>query len=174
MGNASLMAHFAQIDENNIVVYVTVVPDDQEHRGQDFMHELGLEGTWIQTSYNTHSNKHDHGKTPLHGNYAGIGWHWLPAEKLFLPPKPYPSWIVNTELARWEAPVAFDETNHKGFWWYEETQEWARPPSPHPNGVWSDDMFEDFAGWIPPVEAPPDDGETEYQWDEDSQTWVVV
>ena len=168
------MAHFAQIDENNIVVYVTVVPADQEPRGQDFMPERGLEGTWIQTSYNTHSNKHDHGKTPLHGNYAGIGWHWLPAEKLFLPPKPYPSWIVNTELARWEAPVAFDETNHKGFWWYEETQEWARPPSPHPNWVWSDDMFEDFAGWIPPVEAPPDDGETEYQWDEDSQTWVVV
>ena len=168
------MAHFAQIDENNIVVYVTVVPDDQEHRGQDFMHELGLEGTWIQTSYNTHSNKHEYGKTPLHGNYAGIGWHWLPAEKLFVPPKPYPSWIVNTELARWEAPVAFDETNHKGFWWYEEPQEWARPPSPHPNWVWSDAMFEDFAGWIPPVEAPPDDGETEYQWDEDSQTWVVV
>ena len=106
------MAHFADVDENNIVVRVTVVPDDQEHRGQDFMHELGLEGTWIQTSYNTYKNEHKYGKTPLHGNYAGIGWHWFPDEQIFLPPKPHPTWTVNTETATWEAPIPYDETKH--------------------------------------------------------------
>ena len=168
------MAHFAKIDENNVVVYVTVVPDEQEHRGQEFMAELGLEGTWIQTSYNTHCNKHAYGKTPLHGNYAGIGWEWLPDEQIFVPPKPHPSWILNTETAMWDSPVPYDETKHKGYWWDEDVQDWVKPPSPHPTWVWSDDMFEDFAGWIPPVEAPSEDGDTEYEWDEDSQTWVVV
>ena len=168
------MAHFAQIDENNVVVYVTVVPDEQEHRGQEFMAELGLEGTWIQTSYNTHCNKHAYGKTPLHGNYAGIGWEWLPDEQIFVPPKPHPSWILNTETATWDSPVPYDETKHKGYWWDEDVENWVKPPSPHPTWVWSDDMFEDFAGWIPPVEAPSEDGDTEYEWDEDSQTWVVV
>ena len=46
------MAHFAKIDENNIVVEVLVVPNEEEHRGEEYLNELGLEGRWIQTSYN--------------------------------------------------------------------------------------------------------------------------
>ena len=57
------MAHFAHIDENNIVTEVLVVPDEQEHRGQEYLNELGLEGRWIQTSYNNN----------IRGSYAGIG-----------------------------------------------------------------------------------------------------
>ena len=57
------MAHFARIDENNIVVEVLVVPDEQEHRGEEYLNELGLEGRWIQTSYNDN----------IRGSYAGIG-----------------------------------------------------------------------------------------------------
>lgn len=174
MGYFGLMAHFAEVDENNIVVRVTVVPDDQEHRGQDFMHELGLEGTWIQTSYNTYKNEHKYGKTPLHGNYAGIGWHWFPDEQIFLPPKPHPTWTVNTETATWEAPIPYDETKHKGFMWDDDIEDWARPPKQYPSWVWSEDRFEGFVGWVPPVEAPVYDGETDYRWDEDSQTWIVV
>ena len=57
------MAHFAHIDENNIVTQVLVVPDEQEHRGEEYLNELGLEGRWIQTSYNDN----------IRGSYAGIG-----------------------------------------------------------------------------------------------------
>tara|TARA_B100001939_G_C16910181_1_gene604202 strand:+ start:1014 stop:1271 length:258 start_codon:yes stop_codon:yes gene_type:complete len=57
------MAHFAHIDENNIVTEVLVVPDEQEHRGEEYLNELGLEGRWIQTSYNDN----------IRGSYAGIG-----------------------------------------------------------------------------------------------------
>lgn len=58
------MAHFAEINENNIVTRVVVVPNEQEHRGQEFLAEdLGLGGTWIQTSYNSN----------FRGKYAGIG-----------------------------------------------------------------------------------------------------
>jgi len=71
------MAHFAQIDENNIVVEVLVVPDDQEHRGQDFLAvDLGLGGTWIQTSYNHN----------IRGTYAGIGYTYDPDTDEFVPP----------------------------------------------------------------------------------------
>ena len=57
------MAHFAKIDENNTVQEVLVVPDEQEHRGEEYLNELGLEGRWIQTSYNAN----------FRGLYAGIG-----------------------------------------------------------------------------------------------------
>lgn len=58
------MAHFAELDDNNIVVRVLVVPDDQEHRGHDFLaNDLGLGGRWLQTSYNA----------TIRGKYAGIG-----------------------------------------------------------------------------------------------------
>jgi hypothetical protein len=73
------MAHFAEIDENNIVLRVLVVPDEQEHRGQEFLaNELGLGGTWVQTSYNARIRK----------NYAGIGYTFDEARDAFIAPKP--------------------------------------------------------------------------------------
>ena len=58
------MAHFAEIDKNGVVLQVLVVPDEQEHRGQDFLaSDLGLSGTWVQTSYNGN----------FRGKYAGPG-----------------------------------------------------------------------------------------------------
>jgi len=57
------MAHFAELDKNKVVLRVVVVPDDQEHRGNDYLNELGLTGTWIQTSYNA----------TIRGKYAGVG-----------------------------------------------------------------------------------------------------
>jgi hypothetical protein len=59
------MAHFAQIDENNIVVSVLVVPDSEESRGAEYLAEdLGLGGNWIQTSYNSR----------IRGSFASIGY----------------------------------------------------------------------------------------------------
>jgi hypothetical protein len=69
------MAHFAQIDSNNIVINVLVVPNEEEHRGQEFLaDDLKLGGTWIQTSYNANFG----------GKYAGIGDTWNGKE--FVPP----------------------------------------------------------------------------------------
>lgn len=70
------MAHFAKIDENNKVVEVLVVPDAEEHRGQEYLNELGIEGTWIQTSYNAR----------IRGKYAGIGDTYDPVADEFKEP----------------------------------------------------------------------------------------
>lgn len=115
------MAHFAEIDENSVVVRVLVVDDIHEDRGQEFLSvDLGLGGTWVQTSYNTHGNQHPEGR-PLHKNYAGIGYHWDGVG--FYAPQPYPSWIKNEETYLWEAPVAYP-TDGKPYVWNEANQKW--------------------------------------------------
>lgn len=98
------MAHFAHID-NGIVTEVLVIPNDQEHRGQEFLaNDLGLGGTWIQTSYNTHGGQHSKGGTPLRKNYAGIGYTYDPSRDAFIPPQPDPTWTLNEDTCLWEAP----------------------------------------------------------------------
>lgn len=73
------MAHFAEIDNNNIVLRVLVVSNEFEHQGHDFLaNDLGLGGTWVQTSYNGNMRK----------NYAGIGFTYDPVRDAFIPPKP--------------------------------------------------------------------------------------
>ena len=92
------MAHFAQIDENNIVQQILVVPDDQQHRGNDYLSiDLGLGGEWIQTSYNGNIRK----------NYAGIGHTYDPTRDAFIAEKPFESWILNEETCKWEPPVDY-------------------------------------------------------------------
>ena len=108
------MAHFAKLDDNNKVVEVLVVPDEQEHRGQDFLaNDLGLGGTWIQTSYNHRIRK----------NFAGIGYVYDPSLDAFIAPKPYPSWLLNTDTAQWEPPVPYPNDG-KMYRWDEETKSW--------------------------------------------------
>ena len=115
------MAHFAKV-ENGIVTQVLVVGDDQEHRGQEFLaNDLGLGGTWIKTSYNTQGNVHSNGGTPLHKNYAGIGYNWDGVG--FYAPQPFPSWTKNAETYIWEAPVAYP-TDGKLYSWNEAEQTW--------------------------------------------------
>ena len=90
------MAHFAEIDSDNIVLRVLVVPDEEEHRGQEYMaDDIALGGTWIQTSYNTHGNVHSLGGTPLHYNYAGIGSIWDAGAEAFHGPQPAPLWELD-------------------------------------------------------------------------------
>lgn len=97
------MAHFAQIDENNIVVSVLVVDNEQEHRGQEFLAiELGLGGIWLQTSYNTFGGVHLLGGTPLRKNYAGIGFTYDADRDAFIPPKPDGNYTLNEQTCLWE------------------------------------------------------------------------
>lgn len=97
------MAHFAEIDENNIVVRVLVVGDDQEDRGQEFLaDDLGLGGTWKQTSYNTQGGIHLLGGTPFRKNFAGIGYSYDAERDAFIPPKPFDSCIFNEETCNWD------------------------------------------------------------------------
>lgn len=98
------MAHFAEIDDTNTVTRVLVVPDDQEHRGHDYLAvDLGLGGTWLQTSYNTFGGVHLLGGTPFRKNYAGIDYTYDPARDAFIPPKPDgDEWTLNAETCLWE------------------------------------------------------------------------
>lgn len=126
------MAHFAEIDENNIVVRVIVIPNEQQHRGQEFINnELNLSGTWMQTSYNTRGNIHYNPDTlqpsedqskAFRKNYAGIGFIYNEELDAFIVPQPYPSWILNEDTGLWEAPYPAPETGLQI--WNEEFQRW--------------------------------------------------
>jgi hypothetical protein len=108
------MAHFAEIDESGVVLQVLVVPDAQEHRGHEFLaDDLGLGGTWLQTSYNARIRK----------NYAGIGMTYNADRDAFIHPQPYASWILNEDTCQWEAPVPYP-TDGVMYTWNEETTDW--------------------------------------------------
>ena len=118
------MAHFAEIDADNLVVRVLVVPDVQENRGQEYLaDDLGLGGTWKKTSYNTQGGVHVNGGTPYRKNYAGIGYTFDAAKDAFIPPKPFASWTLNETTCNWEAPVAMP-TDDKMYRWEEATTSW--------------------------------------------------
>jgi hypothetical protein len=122
------MAHFCQLDENNVVTQVIVVDNkdtadasgvEKEHIGAAFCEKL-LGGTWKQTSYNGSIRK----------NYAGLGYTYNADIDAFVPPKPYASWLLNETTAQWEAPVAMPEDAGTGeppkrYSWDEATTSWV-------------------------------------------------
>lgn len=96
------MAHFAEIDENNIVIRALVVPDSEEHRGEDYLaNEIGLGGRWVQTSI---TNR-------IRGVFALPGMEYLPDVDKFMPFKPEanPSFVFDEEQWKWVRPVAEPE-----------------------------------------------------------------
>ena len=121
------MAHFARIDENNVVTQVVVVANkdtadadgvEKEHIGAAFLEKL-FGGVWKQTSYNGNIRK----------NYAGIGYTYDADIDAFVPPQPYASWVLN-DAAQWEAPVAMPEDAGTGeppkmYQWDEATTSWV-------------------------------------------------
>ena len=113
------MAHFAQIDENNIVVNVIVAEQDVIDSGI-----VGDPTKWIQTSYNTHGGVHTLGGTPLRKNYAGIGMTYDPSRDAFISPKPFNSWILDENRCVWEPPIPTPD-NEKIYIWDEETVSWV-------------------------------------------------
>jgi hypothetical protein len=106
------MAHFAEIDENNIVSRVLVTNNDFPNEGYNWLIET-LGGTWIKTSYNANIRK----------NFAGIGYTYDEGRDAFIPPKPYQSWLLNEDTCQWEAPTAYP-TDGKLYTWDEDSQEW--------------------------------------------------
>ena len=119
------MAHWAEVNENNIVTRVLVVGDDQDHRGQEFLaDDLDLGGTWLKTSYNTQGGVHTLGGTPFRKNYAGIGYSYDETLDAFIPPKPFPSWLLNEDTCNWNAPVEMPVKEGKFFVWNEELVNW--------------------------------------------------
>jgi hypothetical protein len=117
------MAHFAQIDENNVVTQVIVVNNndclnadgvEDETVGAAFCANL-FGGTWKQTSYNANFRK----------NYAGVGYSYIPHPiDGFAPPKPYASWNLDTDTCRWVPPVP-SPTDDKRYFWDEPTLSWV-------------------------------------------------
>ena len=116
------MAHFAKIDENNIVQQVIVVTNEDcknlefpesEIVGQTFLNSIGLEGIWKQTSYNSNFRK----------NYAGIDYTYDESRDAFISVKPYPSWILNEDTCQWEAPIE-RPTDDVSYIWNEEILNW--------------------------------------------------
>ena len=115
------MAHFAKIDENNIVTQVVVVDNkdtsdasgvEKEHIGAAHLERI-LGGTWKQTSYNGNLRK----------NYAGIGYSFDAQRNAFIPPKPFNSWVLVEETCQWTAPVAMP-TDGKMYAWNEDNLSW--------------------------------------------------
>ena len=118
------MAHFAQLDDNNVVLQVIVVHNndckdengnESEAVGAAFCKSLLGETTrWKQTSYNGNMRK----------NYAGIGYQYDPIRDAFIPPKPFASWVLDETTCRWEAPVPYPQDG-KRYQWDEATTSWV-------------------------------------------------
>lgn len=115
------MAHFAELDSNNVVLRVIVVANsdtssadgtEKEYIGTAFCERL-LGGTWKQTSYNANFRK----------NYAGIGYIYDSQRDAFIPPKPYASWSLDESTCQWNAPVPMP-TDEKMYLWDEDSQAW--------------------------------------------------
>jgi len=126
------MAHYAFLDENNIVTEVIVGRDEDEvvdgisdweayygeFRGQ----------TCKRTSYNTQAGQHSDDGTPFRKNYAGIG-HTFDADRdAFIPPKPFDSWLLNEDTCVWDAPVAYPDDG-LDYDWDEDTTSWVLVPT---------------------------------------------
>lgn len=123
------MAHFAQLDANNVVTQVIVVNNSElgdlsfpesEFAGVEFCRNL-FGGTWKQTSYNANFRKH----------YAGIGYAYDASLDAFIPPQPYPSWSLDSDC-KWQAPVAMP-TDGKLYSWNEAAQAWNEVTAPSGN-----------------------------------------
>lgn len=119
------MAHFAKIDENNIVTQVIVAEQEFINSGA-----VGDPATWIQTSYNTYAGQHRQGGTPLRKNYAGIGYTYRHDLDAFVPPQPFPSWLLNNITGLWDSPVPMPSDAGQGdppkqYRWDEDTVSWV-------------------------------------------------
>jgi|TARA_R100001530_G_scaffold86278_1_gene60051 hypothetical protein len=128
------MAHFAKINNENIVTNVHVIHNavitdetgnEQEALGVAFLRNIYKEPTanWKQTSIHTRGNQHSNGGTPLRYNFAGIGYIYDPVVDAFRQPQPFPSWTLNASTQLWEPPVA-KPVPYEGWDWDESVTNW--------------------------------------------------
>ena len=123
------MAYFAQLDDASLVINVIAVNNDtidnlpfpeSEPIGVAFCQSLyGSDTVWKQTSYNSNFRK----------NYAGFGFTYDSVLDAFIPPKPYPSWLLNTTTCKWNAPVPKPQDGQI-YYWDEATLSWIEVTGP--------------------------------------------
>lgn len=118
------MAHFAQIDENNIVVQVIVGVDEPLDGEAIYAETTGQ--VWKKTSYNTFGGQHSLGGTPFRKNYAGIGYFYDSIRDAFIPPKPYASWLLDEQTCQWNPPISYPNDGNQ-YQWDELTTSWVLP-----------------------------------------------
>lgn len=111
------MSHFAKVVDGSVTQVIVAEPEFFEN----FVDSSP--GEWIQTSYNTHGGIHSNGGTPLRKNYAGIGYTYDSSRDAFIPPKPFPSWLLNEDTCLWYSPIP--RPNDGNYYeWNEEQLDW--------------------------------------------------
>ncbi len=118
------MAHYAFLNEENIVTEV-IVGKDENNGGIDWESHYGdIRGQVCKrTSYNTYGGVHLTGGTPFRKNYAAVGYTYDETRDAFTPPQPYDSWTLNESSCLWEAPIDYP-TDGQQYTWNEETTSW--------------------------------------------------
>ena len=124
------MSHFAKLDENNIVIFVTVGRQEDEGKEAELCERTG--DTYKQTSYNTRAGVYYDNTTnepaadqskAFRKNFAGLGYTYDEALDAFIPPKTFPSWILDEETCVWVAPVPYP-TDGLTYYWNEAAVDW--------------------------------------------------
>jgi hypothetical protein len=130
------MAHFAELNENNIVIGVYVISNndilddngvENEQLGIDLCKKLFNGNNYKQTSYNTIHGVHATNGVPLRKNYAGLGYSYDPVLDAFIPPQPFVTWTLNTKTGDWEAPITYPSDGQMYFW-NEDNFNWELMP----------------------------------------------
>jgi hypothetical protein len=125
------MAHFAKLDENNVVVFVTVGRQEDDGKELELQERTG--DVYKQTSYNTRGGVHYNPETgepsadqskALRYNYAGLGFSYDPERDAFIPPKPFESWILDEATCLWQAPIPYPEDGGS-YSWDESEGDWV-------------------------------------------------
>ena len=123
------MSHFAKIDpDTNLVTFVTVGRQEDDGLEAELWERTG--DVYRQTSYNTYGGVHytdgepsaDQSKA-LRYNYAGINFTYDEDRDAFIPPQPYPSWVLDEDTCQWVAPIAYPADGGQ-YVWDEETTDW--------------------------------------------------
>mgnify|MGYP006267983007 CR=1 FL=1 len=119
------MAHYAFLDENNVVTQV-IPGKDEDEGGIDWEQYYGnYQGQrCLRTSYHTHAGVHRNGGVPFRKNYAGIGWTYDDVRDAFIPPKLYSSWVFNEETCCYDPPVPYPGDETKMYEWNEDALNW--------------------------------------------------
>jgi len=131
------MSHFAKLDENNLVTFVTVGRQEDDGLEEELNARTG--DVYRQTSYNTYGGVHytdgepsaDQSKA-LRFNYAGIGFTYDEARNAFIPPQPYASWVLDEDSCLWVAPVDLPaDADTVAYIWDEDTISWIAISDPY-------------------------------------------
>lgn len=164
------MAHFAKISENLVVERVIVIPDSEEHRGNEYLNnDLKQQGRWIKCSYNSNIRKF----------FPGVGFIYSEKDDEFIPPQPHDSWTLD-ENNVWQAPKPRPDDIDKMWLWNEEEQEWYYEPEPEIPEI-PDPGEQPFPSWIlvdnewqapsPKPDTELEDGD-EWIWFEPGRFWT--